>query len=307
MGQMSRFLRSSFYAVGLGLAAVVAGRAAAVRPAVEAACATVPPQADATLGRTVYEKNCLECHGARGKGDGSTARRLSLHPRDLALGVFKCHCSADGTLASDDDLKRVITKGMPGTPMVAHASLGDADLTALVGYVKALSPRFATAAAPRCEAPPAAAPSAPDLVAEGRHLYRLLRCTNCHGPAGKGNGPMAATLKDDWGSPIRPRDYTAGLFKCGNDDQDLFRTIQNGVGGTPMAPFRDAVLFAGDAFPAGTLADRGTPADVQALVAYLATQPTGAALAAMPEADRRALGARRTWALVRDVRSLVVR
>jgi mono/diheme cytochrome c family protein len=135
-----------------------------------------------------------------------------------------------------------------------------------------------------------------------------MKCVTCHGPTGKGDGPLAAGLKDDWNQPIRPRDFaTIGLFKCGNDEADLFRTIQNGLGGTPMASFREALFVGGDGFPAGSLADRGSPADVAALERYLATQPTAAALAAMSPAAKQELEAHRTWALVRYVRSLLKR
>ena len=48
---------------------------------------------------------------------------------DLRRGRFK-------TASSDDDLKRVITKGVPNTAMPAVA-LSDSELTAVLAYVRA--------------------------------------------------------------------------------------------------------------------------------------------------------------------------
>lgn len=36
------------------------------------------------LGKAAYAKHCLSCHGARGKGDGRAARKLSKPPGDLS-------------------------------------------------------------------------------------------------------------------------------------------------------------------------------------------------------------------------------
>jgi hypothetical protein len=177
-----------------------------------------------------------------------------------------------------------------------------------VGFVKSLSPRFAAGNDAACPAAPVPPPASPALVTEGGHLYRLLQCGACHGPAGRGDGPAAATLKDDWGQPIKAYNFTTlGLFKCGSDDRDLFRTIQTGLSGTPMPSYKDVLLFAGDSFPAGSLATKGTPDEVRALEQYLGTQPNGAALAALAPDAARDVEARRTWALVRFVRSLLTR
>ena len=72
------------------------------------------------------------------------------------------------------------------------------------------------------------------LLKNGRAHY-LRFCAHCHGDAGKGNGRVSYYL-----SP-RPRDLSMGLFKLRSTrtnnlplDQDLTRTIQNGIPGTAM-------------------------------------------------------------------------
>ena len=64
-----------------------------------------------------------------------------------------------------------------------------------------------------------------------------MKCSQCHGEGGAGDGQSAAGLKDDWGYPIRPADLTTGLFKSGPSVRDIFRTITTGLNGTPMPSF----------------------------------------------------------------------
>ena len=47
-------------------------------------------------------------------------------------------------------------------------------------------------------------------------------CVKCHGPAGKGDGPSAATLK------TKPRDFTDCSRMAGLTDDTLFKVIKDG-------------------------------------------------------------------------------
>jgi mono/diheme cytochrome c family protein len=64
----------------------------------------------------------------------------------------------------------------------------------------------------------------------GRNTYNKL-CATCHGPAGDGQGPVGKTLVPP------PRDFTAGDFKYGGTDEDLYTIITQGAavkGGSPL-------------------------------------------------------------------------
>jgi copper transport protein len=65
-------------------------------------------------------------------------------------------------------------------------------------------------------------------VEAGQRLYTQ-RCTPCHGPSGRGNGPLAAGL--------RPPPADLVLHVPLHADHDLFQTIRDGVAGTAMASF----------------------------------------------------------------------
>ena len=61
-----------------------------------------------------------------------------------------------------------------------------------------------------------------NAVAAGQRVFDRT-CQSCHGPAGRG----------DSGPPL-----TSGSFTRGSDDDDLFRTIRNGVPGSQMPSFK---------------------------------------------------------------------
>ncbi|MGH9389269.1 MAG: ethylbenzene dehydrogenase-related protein, partial [Vicinamibacteria bacterium] len=64
------------------------------------------------------------------------------------------------------------------------------------------------------------------------------KCANCHGAEGRGNGPSAPTLADDFDRRIWPANLTrADNFRGGSAADDIYRTIRTGLRGTPMASF----------------------------------------------------------------------
>ncbi len=78
-------------------------------------------------------------------------------------------------------------------------------------------------------------------AAKGKATFQT-NCSSCHGPMGKGDGPLAAALNP------KPRNLTGGDFKLDTDkdgkpgsDADLRAVIKNGAaayGGSPlMAPW----------------------------------------------------------------------
>src|SRR5579863_1384628 len=78
--------------------------------------------ADVEDGARLYQSNCSVCHGPEG----------DLIPGvDLARGKFL-------TASSDDDLTRIILKGIPGTPMPA-ASFPEFMAFPVVAYVRSMS------------------------------------------------------------------------------------------------------------------------------------------------------------------------
>jgi mono/diheme cytochrome c family protein len=198
-------------------------------------------------GRRVYGRRCAACHGTRGQGDGPAAYLLYPKPRNFHRGPFR-FVSSWVAEPTDEDLFRVISRGIPGSAMPSWAHLTEHKRWALVHYVKSLGEYPIELAdgetlergEGRIRVPVEPANTA-GSIAQGAEFFRET-CVKCHGPAGKGDGKSAFTLEDDDGVPIRPRDLTTGVFKGPRAPADLYRRIIAGIPGTPMPDHGDTYL-----------------------------------------------------------------
>ncbi len=253
--------------------------------------------------RRVYEESCAPCHGRNGAGDGPAARWQDPRPRDFTRGSYKLRSTASGALPTDADLLAVIDGGIPGTSMPAwKGKLSLADRQALVAVIKGFSPRFAEPAPSARAVPPAPRES---MLAEGRALYRLMRCWECHGPEGRGDGLAGKEMIDDWKRPIRPADLTRGPLRSGGEAAAIFRVLDTGMNGSPMPSYADAMAMGREPLQdlEGIAAFYGAAA-ARELAPWVAAMPTEAAVDALSDEARRALVERRLWALAAYVRSL---
>jgi mono/diheme cytochrome c family protein len=89
----------------------------------------------------LYRRHCAHCHGISGDGRGPTALILNPYPRDYRLGVFKFKSTERAAPPTDDDIRRILDNGIPGTAMPSFALLPPDEVRALVEYVKYLSMR----------------------------------------------------------------------------------------------------------------------------------------------------------------------
>lgn len=97
-----------------------------------------------------------------------------------------------------------------------------------------------------------------ESIAKGRGLYlkESLKCAQCHGAAGYGNGSQTFAvskdengaenktpgLYDTWGNRIQPRNLHTGIYRGGRRPIDLYSRIYAGIKGTPMPAFSTAML-----------------------------------------------------------------
>lgn len=137
--------------------------------------------------------------------------------------------------------------------MVPQTHLSDADRWAVVQYIKTFSSRFRQEAVSAPIPVPDPPPLTPALIREGRTLFAEAGCGECHGKRGRGDGPKASGLRDDWGWSTRPADLTRRPLKGGSAPLDLYLRLAAGIGGTAMPSYLDSL----------------EPQQIWALVAYL--------------------------------------
>jgi mono/diheme cytochrome c family protein len=90
----------------------------------------------------LFREHCVHCHGVTGDGMGPTAPFLRPYPRDYRQGKFKFTSTPTAAMPTNEDLKRIIRHGIPGTAMPAfEVAVSTPELDALVEYVKYLSLR----------------------------------------------------------------------------------------------------------------------------------------------------------------------
>ena len=216
---------------------------AAPTGSVRAAAPDVGTEAQRESGKKLYLKNCSQCHGEKGDGEGYAAPHLRPRPRNFTTGKFKVRTTPNGALPTHQDLVNIIRRGMPYTSMPAWPNLSDQEVSDLAYFITTFSPDFSN---PENVPKPVPLPSAPKATKEsielGKKLYEENGCVKCHGTLGRGDGPSAPTLVDDWGHPIRPADLAQSwTFRGGSSREDIFRTMSTGLNGTPMPSFLEAL------------------------------------------------------------------
>lgn len=190
--------------------------------------------------------------------------RGNFHEACLGGGIGRCRIAiSDSLVAADDGRADMVWEHVVGRSVVLaavvllalgceRAELGEWESSAqAVKLPEEL--RFTVAAAVRKESGTVLEPrfvgvALPKSEADRRRLQLhlkhgqavyLLRCVQCHGTAGAGDGPVAASLYP------RPRDYTKGIFKFTSTAygskprrEDLIQTLIRGIAGTSMPAFR---------------------------------------------------------------------
>ena len=71
----------------------------------------------------------------------------------------------------------------------------------------------------------------PELLARGKAIFTQT-CATCHGATGQGDGPAGKGLSE------RPRNFTTNVgWENGTRIEDIFKTLEEGIKGSPMTSF----------------------------------------------------------------------
>ena len=201
---------------------------------------------DEAAADAIYAKRCSHCHGEEGDGAGPAANFVYPKPRDFTIGTFKYKIThADDEYPSDDDLRKTIEEGLPGTSMPGwKAILSRAEIDALILKIK----KFGDWADEEIEHKAidygTQIKSSPDSIAKGSKLF-IKACVQCHGEAGRGNITSGKKLKDDWQDRIWPRNLTRPeTWRFTKTAKNVFERVSGGIRGTPMPEHTTTVPIA---------------------------------------------------------------
>lgn len=162
-------------------------------------------------GGALFSQHCAACHGDTGQGGVGVP---------LSLPSF---------LNSVDDrfLQLTIRHGRPGRVMPAFMAFSDAQIAAVVAFMRGWSDQPAPVYS--------LAPVKGDPV-HGKKLYAN-HCAACHGDNGKGGKGTGVTLSRKRDQPIiAPALNNVGFLVAATDEM-IRRTLQLGREGTPMRSF----------------------------------------------------------------------
>ena len=196
-------------------------------------------------GEAIYRERCAFCHGENGDGNGPVAKYLSPRPRDFTSNQFKFRTTASGELPLREDVIHIVKEGVQGTAMPRWGdALSQAEIEAVVDYVTQIFVPDWGSYEPEViitgkERPPRVTD---DVIAQGAQLYQENQCWKCHGQQGRGDGPSAPGMTDDFDFPIRPADLTkAWRYKGGSELLDIYARFSTGLNGSPMPSFYDVL------------------------------------------------------------------
>jgi mono/diheme cytochrome c family protein len=226
------------------VALLIACLGAAITGSARVAAQDVGTDAQRESGKKLYEKYCSQCHGEKGDGEGYATPHLNPKPRNFTTGKYKVRTTPTGALPTHQDLVNIIRRGMPYTSMPAWPTFTDQETSDLAYFLTTFSPDFSNKdIAPQPLSLPSAPPVTKESIELGKKLYAETGCVSCHGTLGRGDGPSAPTLKDDFGQPLRPANLAQSwTFRGGASRQDIYRTMSTGFNGTPMPGFGDDAL-----------------------------------------------------------------
>jgi len=172
-------------------------------------------------GAVLYQQNCSVCHGV--DGDGGVGIPLNL-PDFLAV-------------ASDDYLRNTLHNGRPGRVMPAFGNLSDAEVDAVIEYIRSWSQQ---------DTPVYKSAPLPGNPEHGKALYGR-HCTGCHHDKGHGGIGTGVTFSRPREAPVIAPALDNPGFQKSVSDAMLKATLLRGREGTPMPSIKTLGLNDKDA------------------------------------------------------------
>lgn len=181
---------------------------------------TISETMAASDGATLFRRHCAACHGIT--GNGGVGVPLTLPDFQAAI--------------DDSYIRETIRHGRPGRVMPAFTQLNDADITAIIGYVRRLNVK----PLPQIETTAGKGDSQ-------RGAQRFAeRCAACHGVHGEGGHGTGVTFSRPRDLPVLAPALNNPGFLAAASDLMIKKTLVHGRDGTPMQSFIKQGLSSSD-------------------------------------------------------------
>ncbi len=212
-----------------------------------------------SYGKKLFENWCATCHGREGDSLAITPEGLkdslghAIYARDFTgkyhregKVVFKFASEFVGEFASDEEIKRIIIEGLPGTPMPGFPMLEEKELDAILEFIKSLNPRWKFYEPKKVDLPtPPSDLMSDERIERGRRQFQTV-CVACHKNVENGEEPIEQPLawykfdksgrKSDEFQSVRSRWFGKEPLRRGKPEY-VFLTIKRGIAGSTMTPW----------------------------------------------------------------------
>jgi mono/diheme cytochrome c family protein len=252
IAHIARLAAMGVLTIGFGLAMASCQRRTQQPQRVEASSAGDDSEfvAAPTLDRggIAYLAYCGMCHGSWGAGDGPLASDFKKQGARPPGGLDDRHRLDE---LGRDGIIEIIRKGGQHTGRSNlmppwSESLDPALTRGIADHVLTLRDSTPSSKADVVRLYLSLHQGAP---ARGRELF-VFHCTACHGPQGRGDGPLAASL---WTNHrVRPSNLTDSIYFARKSDRELIATLSLGGGHVGKSKFMPAWNYT---FPAAQIKD----------------------------------------------------
>lgn len=176
-------------------------------------------------GMFIFTAYCASCHGEDGLGDGPMAPRLI---RDFGIGPTNLAARGFQQARTDAALATAIRDGSVAVHRSIYMpawglTLSEQQITDLVAFVRELGEPVKSLSVP------GSVVSIQTHLELGRTLYTLY-CSACHGPNGKGDGPLLGGMRDRGEKFKALPDLSKRSFWWNLSDRKLAEQIRTGYG-----------------------------------------------------------------------------
>lgn len=217
------------------------------------------------VGKSTYTEYCMPCHGVNGDGQGTSAKGLSVPPRNFKLGQYKFGRVVSGELPHDEDFYKLLREGLAGTAMLPWKELSDKQMFNLVQYIKTFAPAKWDGADKKLgdviaiTKDPYGDAHKESAIQRGKEVYHVVaQCWTCHRAyvghnefseiSKKINGKAVTEFDpdmyhvklqpNDYGYSSLPPEFTYDQVRSAQTVEELYVRLSAGVGGTAMPSWK---------------------------------------------------------------------